>query len=266
MNKDTLYFISGLPRSGSTLITNILKQNPEIHGESVSSLSSVFGTVNANWSNLDANKEYRNDKAKAGVLNGILEGYYAHITKPIVFDKDRGWVPLIGQLEAILGRQVKMIICVRNPAEILTSFEKMRKENPLFFSNVDAHLREGSNIASRAYYYAGPEGPLGLSHRNLKDAITMGYLDRFLFVDYNRYCNSPKSQTKRIYDFFQLPEFKHDFEKIEQEEEYNDLAIGLPNLHKVKPTLDKTTVNCVEYLGLDLYDQYNREIFWDAWI
>ena len=266
MNRDNLYFISGLPRSGSTLITNILKQNPEIHGESVSSLSSIFGTINASWNNFDTNKEYPNDKAKVGVLSSVLEGYYSHIDKPIVFDKDRGWVPLLGTVEAVLKKQVKMIICVRNPAEILTSFERMRKENPLFFTNVDAHLREGSNIASRAYYYAGPEGAMGLSHRNLKDAITMGYIDRFLFVDYNRFCNSPKSQTKRIYDFFELPEFKHDFTKIEQEEKYNDIAIGLPNLHKVKSSLEKTTVNCVEYLGLDLYEQYNREIFWDAWI
>jgi len=261
-----LYFISGLPRSGSTLITNLLKQNPEIHGESVSSLSSIFASVNASWNSFDTNKEYRNDQAKVGVLKSVLQGYYSHIKKPIIFDKDRGWVPLIGQLEAILQKQVKMIICVRNPAEILTSFEKMRKENPLFFLNVDSQLREGSNIASRAYYYAGPEGPLGLSHRNVKDAIVMGYLDRFLFVDYNKFCSTPKSQIKRIYDFFELPEFKHDFEKIEQTENYNDVAIGLPNLHKVKSSLEKTTVNCVEYLGLELYEQYNREIFWNAWV
>lgn len=266
MNKDTLYFISGLPRAGSTLITNLLKQNPEIHGESVSSLASLIGSVNASWSSIEANKEYRNDKAKVGVMNGILEGYYSHVDKPIVFDKDRGWVPLIGQVEAVTQKQAKMIICVRNPAEILTSFERLRKDNPLFFTNVDASLREGSNISSRAYYYAGPDGALGLSHRNLKDAITMGYTDRFLFVDYNRFCNSPKSQTKRIYDFFELPDFKHDYANITQDEKYNDTAVGLPNLHKIKPSLEKTTVNCVEYLGLDLYEQYNREIFWDAWI
>jgi sulfotransferase len=266
MKKENLYFIAGLPRAGSTLITNILKQNPKIHGESVSSLASIIGTVNASWSNFDANKEYRNDQAKVGVLKSILEGYYSHIDKSIVFDKDRGWVPLIGLIEAITQQQVKMIICVRNPAEILTSFERLRKDNPLFFTNVDANLREGSNISSRAYYYAGPDGALGLSHRNIRDAIVMGYLDRFLFIDYNRFCNSPKSQTKRIYDFFELPDFQHDFSKIEQTENYNDLAVGLPNLHKVKPTLEKTTVNCVEYLGLDLYDQYNREIFWNAWI
>ena len=262
----TMHFISGLPRSGSTLLANILKQNPEIHGESVSSLSSIFGSINASWSNMEQNQEYNNTDAKVGVLKSILQGYYDHIDKPIVVDKDRGWIPLLPQVEAILGRKVKIIVCVRNPAEILTSFERLRKENPLFFTRADLTLREGSNIASRAYYYAGPEGAMGLSHRNIKDAITMGYLDRFLFIDYNRFCNSPKSQTKRIYEFLELPAFEHDFENIVQTENYNDLAIGLPNLHKVKPSLDRTTVNCVEYLGLDIYEQYNREIFWNAWI
>ena len=94
----------------------------------------------------------------------------------------------------------------------------------------------------------------------------MGYIDRLLFVDYNRFCSTPKAQMKRIYDFYEMEKFDHDFEKIEQDEKYNDLAVGLPNLHKIKSTLDKTTVNCVEYLGLDLYEQYNREIFWNAWI
>jgi sulfotransferase len=262
----TLHFIAGLPRSGSTILTNILKQTPKIHGESVSSLSSIFGSINASWSNIEANQEYNNVDAKVGVLKSVLQGYYSHIDKPFVIDKDRGWIPLLPQVEAILGRKVKIIVCVRNPAEILTSFEKLRKENPLFFTRADLTLREGSNIASRAYYYAGPEGAMGLSHRNIKDAITMGYLDRFLFIDYNRFCNSPKSQTKRIYEFLELPKHEHDFEKIVQTEVYNDLPIGLPNLHKVKPSLDRTTVNCVEYLGLDLYEQYNREIFWNAWI
>ena len=258
--------MAGLPRSGSTLITNILKQNPKVHGESVSSLSSIFGSINASWSSMETNQEYNNTEAKVGVLKSVLQGYYSHIDKPIIVDKDRGWIPLLPQVEAILDRKVKIIVCVRNPAEILTSFEKLRKENPLFFTKADSSLREGSNIASRAYFYAGPEGAMGLSHRNIKDAITMGYLDRFLFIDYNRFCNSPKSQTKRIYEFLELPKFEHDFEKIVQTEVYNDLAIGLPNLHKIKPSLDRTTVNCVEYLGLDIYEQYNREIFWNAWI
>jgi sulfotransferase len=261
-----LHFVAGLPRSGSTLITNVLKQNPKIHGESVSSLSSIFGSITASWDSIESNREYSNFEAKKGVLLSILQGYYTHIDKPIIIDKDRGWIPLISQIESVLNEKVKIIVCVRNPAEILTSFEKLRKNNPLFFTRADYQLREGSNIASRAYYYAGPEGALGISHKNLKDAIIMGYLDRLLFVDYNRFCNSPKSQTKRIYDFLELPYFEHDFENINQTEIYNNLAVGLPNLHKIKSSVDRTVVNCVEYLGLELYEQYNREIFWNAWI
>lgn len=262
----TLHFIAGLPRSGSTLLANILKQNPTIHGEAVSSLSSIFGSINASWATLEPNLEYPNYKAKMGVLSSVMQGYYQHIDKPIIFDKDRGWIPLLSTVESVLQRQVKIIVCVRNPAEILASFERLRKENPLFFTRADMSLRESSSIASRAYYYAGPDGAMGQAHRHIKDAIIMGYLDRFLFVDYGRYCNSPKAQTKRIYDFFELPYFDHDFHSLKQEEVYNDHAVGLPDLHKIKPEIVKTTVNCVEYLGLDLYEQYNREIFWNAWI
>lgn len=262
----TLHFIAGLPRAGSTMVTNILKQNPDIHGEAVSSLSSLVGSVHANWYSYDTNKEYDNPAAKRGVLQGILTGYYEHITKPIIVDKDRQWISQIGLLEEVIQRPVKIVCMVRNPAEILTSFEKIRKHNPLFFALPDQSLREASTIASRAFFYAGPNGPLGLAHTHVKDALTMGYADRLLFVDYNRFCNSPKSQTKRIYEFLGLPTFEHNFKHIEQTEQYNDVAIGLPRLHTIKPSVERTTSNCVEYLGLDTYQQYNAQIFWDALI
>ena len=217
----TMHFIAGLPRAGSTLIANILKQNPKIHGEAVSSLSSIFGSINASWATLETNQEYPNYQAKTGVLSAIMQGYYHHIDKPVIFDKDRGWIPLLASVEAVLQRQVKIIVCVRNPAEILASFERLRKENPLFFTRADLTLREGSSIASRAYYYAGPDGAMGQAHRHIKDAIIMGYLDRFLFVDYSRFCNSPKAQTKRIYDFFELPHYDHDFQNLIQDIQHN---------------------------------------------
>lgn len=261
-----IYFLSGLPRSGSTMLANILRQNPKIHSESVSSCASCVASINANWNSMEQNVEYPNYDAKMGVLRGIMQGYYQHIDRPVIIDKDRSWPALIGLAEAILQKPVKIIACVRNPAEILTSFERLRRSDPLFFPRVDEALREGSTIASRCYWYAGPEGPLGRAHHQLKDAWISGYLDRFLYVDYSRFCSSPRSQTKRIYEFLGLPAFDHDFDNITQSERYNDIAVGLPNLHKIKPYLEKTTVNPVEFLGLDLYEQYNREIFWNAWI
>jgi sulfotransferase len=260
----TLHLVAGLPRSGSTMLINLLKQNPKIDGSAVSSLCSVFHEVYVNWEKIEANREFINQDAKLNVLKSILEGYYRGSDKSIVFDKDRMWITKIQLLENLLQREVRVLCPVRNPAEILSSFEKIYKNNPTVATAPEVNGRY--TIASRALFYSSPEGILGLSHSLLKDAITSGYLDRLLFVDYNKFCNNPKAQMKRIYDFFELPSFGHNFQKIEQSEIYNDQATGLPGLHKIKPKLEKTTVNCVEYLGLDLYEQYNREIFWDAWI
>ena len=265
MNKKKIFFVAGLPRSGSTMMQYILRQNPQIHAEPVSSLAVCFNSIYANWGGIEANKEYPNETAKRNVLQGILQNYHQGTDKPIVFDKDRMWISKIALLEDIMQEQVKILCPVRNPAEILSSFEKIRKKNPTSLTLADSHA-DGSTIAGRCLYYAGPTGSLGIAHAMIKDAITMGYLDRLLFIEYNRFCSSPKSQTKRIYDFFELPEFEHDYDNIVQTEVYSDVSSMLPGLHKIKPKLDKTTVNCVEYLGLDLYQQYNNQIFWDAWI
>jgi len=260
------YFVTGLPQSGSTLITNILSQNPEIHGEPISSLSVNISFLNQNWSRLEQNRIYPNEDAKIGSIKGLMDGYYSHVKKPIIIDNDRNWIPLIGIMEKLLQEKIKMIVCVRNPAEILASLEKIRKENSLFSSKVDFELGPKSNIASRCYYYSSPEGDLGVSHRNLNDAIIMGYLDRFLFVDYTNFCNMPKAQTKRIYEFLDLPQFDHDFDNIETNPNYHSENGSYPNIGKTRKKLHRSTFNCVEYLGIELYEQYNREIFWDAWV
>ena len=266
MADKTLHFITGLPRSGSNLITTILKQNTNIHGQSVSSLNQLINNTVKDWNRIEQNQVYTNDVAKKGVLNGMIDGYYKNIEKPIVFDRDFGWSSHIGLMEAILDRPIKLIVCVRNPAEIITSFERLHNSNPLDSSKMDAMSRGTSSIASRAYNVAGPDGILGICHRNSKDAITMGYLDKMIFIEYNRFCSNPKSQTKRIYDFFEIPQYDHDFTNIVQDDIYTEIALNYKNALKLKPSLEKTTVNCVKYIGLELFEQYNREIFWNAWI
>lgn len=258
----TLYFVAGLPRSGSILLINILRQNPSIFGAPVSSLCSIVNGVFTGWENIESNKEFPDDEAKKRVIKAIIENYH-DTDKKIIFDKDRMWVSKIALLEDVLQTEVKVLCPVRNPAEILSSFEKMRRKNPSKLIVSDNGI---STIASRCLYYSRPEGQLGLAHALHKDAVVQGYLDKLLFVDYNKLCSTPKMQMKRIYDFFEIPNFNHNFNNIEQIEQYNDIVTGYVNLHKIRPQLEKQTINCIEYLGLDLYEQYNREVFWDAWV
>lgn len=245
MNKQ-INLIVGLPRAGSSVITKILSQNPNVHAETDSPIHGLLNLLQHEWRTEDI-------EAKKRTLAALIAGYYEKTDSLTVFDNNIRWLPLLPQLEAILGVQVKVLVCVRNPAEIVTSFERSRHANPLIASEVDQVAKNASSIATRAYYYAGPEGILGKTYQQIKDSVTSGYLERMLFVDYTTYCNNPKSQTKRIYEFFGLEPFTHDFKNI-------------PGTSPDRRSLDKTVVNCVQYIGLDLYEQYNREIFWNAWV
>ena len=86
-----LYYVAGLPRSGATMMINILKQNPQIHGEAVSSLSSIFSSVFFNWDKIEFSIEYNNEKAKINVLKSILNSYHSHHQKQFIFHQSHGF-------------------------------------------------------------------------------------------------------------------------------------------------------------------------------
>lgn len=250
MTNKTLNLITGLPRSGGSVVASILSQNPALQGDANSHLPHIITLLHQAWQGAtDIAPEVRRD-----VMRGVIQGYYQSGAASTVFAKSLAWVPMIPLLESVLDTQLKIIVCVRNPAEILTSLERSRLQDPMHMSEADIVLKDKSNLSSRCFFYASPEGILGSTHTHLKDAVIKGYLDRMLFVDYGLFCGSPRSQTERIYDFFELPEYQHDFQNI-------------PTLVKgVRPELQKTGVNCVQYIGLDLFEQFNSQIFWNAWV
>ena len=88
-----IFFISGLPRSGSTLLANILAQNPDIHTAGTSGMLDVMFVVRNRWDRLiehRAMNAQESDWRKRNVLLGILAGYHGHVNEGIVFDKSRG--------------------------------------------------------------------------------------------------------------------------------------------------------------------------------
>jgi sulfotransferase len=259
-------FVTGLPRSGATMVMNILNQNNVVHTEPVSSLYTIIHNIHHSWSNIPANIEHPSNERLRNVLEANFEGYYKTHDKEFIFDKNVMWTAKIDLLEAIFQTKVKMLCMVRNPAEILTSFERIKRRHSLDLTLADSVVGETSTVASRAYYYAGPTGAMGSAFNSLKDAVTQGYLDRLLFVEYNKFCNNPKAQMRRIYDFFEIPSHEHDFNHIAQKDIYVEATNKLPRSHVIKPFVERTTVNCVNYLGLDLFNQFNRDTFWDAWV
>lgn len=264
--KKTIYFVAGLPRCGSTALLSLMAQNPRIYTAPISGLSGIFSGIFANWDKGESHIELPNPEAKRRVLLATLENYH-DTDRPVILDKDRQWVLHLPLLEDLLERPVKVIIPVRPIPEILASFEMLRRKTPAAFTLADESLGPGSTIAGRAQYFAGPGGALGLAYNALKDAVTSGYLDRMLFVDYNKLTSAPKTQLKRVYEFLEEPYFEHDLNNVEQIAHGDSWrAQKLVGLHDVRKEFKKEPKSARDILGGDVFGQYNQTEPWLGWI
>lgn len=260
-----LHFVAGLPRSGSTLLVSLLAQNPRIHGAPISGLAGIFEGIYANWDKEVFHQEMENGDAKRAVLRATLDSYHAHHGRPVILDKSRQWVSHIGLLEQVLERPIKIIIPVRPIVEILTSFEMIRRRNPLDFTSADEALGAASTIESRAAHFMSSGGPVGMAYVSLRDAVTQGYLDRMLFLDYNKCMQFPERELRRVYAFLGEPYFEHNLQSIVRPGESNPLVHRFPGLHDVRPQLHKISADPEAILGTGIFNKYNTQEPWEQW-
>ena len=130
------HFISGLPRSGSTLLAGILRQNPRFHAAMSSPLAPM---MNSALEQMGAGSEmysfFDEDKRKR-VCRALFDAYYSDKgDKDLIFDTNRIWSARLHQL-AELFDDFKVICCVRNPAWVADSFEVIYRKNPFDYSRM----------------------------------------------------------------------------------------------------------------------------------
>ena len=124
------FFISGLPRSGSTLLSAILRQNPEFYADISSPVQSlVASTINV-ITNSESNHLIDEDRRKH-ILKSIFNAFYEAVTPSTVFDTSRGWTSKTSLLKDLYP-QTKIICCVRDLPWILDSFERIAAKNSLY--------------------------------------------------------------------------------------------------------------------------------------
>lgn len=239
--KQQFFFISGLPKSGSNLIQQILSQNPQFHCSDQSGLYELLSQINFNW---DAMKCSPDNRVKLSVLKSILNSYNSVDNSEIIIDSHPDWINSIPMLDALTESEIKIIVPVRNPAEILSVYELERKNNFLNITASERAIGLQSTVAGRCMHYASPNGELGLSHAQILDAINSGYRERLLFIDYNKFCNEPNLQIERIYQFLEIEKYTHQIDGL----------------------IIKTPVVPADVIGFNLYQQYNSQIFWQNWI
>jgi sulfotransferase len=240
--KKRIYFLAGLPRSGSTLLANILAQNPAVHVTPTSGIVDMLVQVRNAWDRNDgfrAIDRAQSDGAKEDVLRAMLEGYFARIERPICIDKNRYWPEFLELASGILGGRdkVRVIVSVRDLRDVLASFEEVCRKTAVF-SEVQtdpAVALKFKSAQGRVEVFLDAAQVVGRSYIAIRDALTRGWASSMHFVDYEDLTRQPKQTLTGIYRFLGEEPLDHDFNQIEQVTYEDDLVHGFRDLHKIRP-------------------------------
>lgn len=265
MKEKQIYFQSSLPRSGSTLLQNILGQNPDFYVTPTSGVLELLFSARQSYSTVIEFKAQDKDLMRTGFLgfckNG-LQGFYQDITdKPIVVDKCRGWGIHYNFLNTFIDNP-KIICMVRDLRGVYASMEKNFRKNPEKSKGTENwSTGEGTTIQSRVDVWSRTM-PVGMSINRLKEVIDTGVSDNILFIKYEELVSEPKNIMKIIYTYLEQPYYVHDFDNINQITKEDDVIYGHYGDHIIKNKLENISPNYEKILGKEVCDNIFNSYPW----
>ena len=103
--KPRIHFISGLPRSGSTLLAGILRQNPRFHASMTSPVGALFNTMVEAMSPGNEFAVFISEEQRMDLLKALFTTYYRNeAQKEVIFDTNRMWCTRLPALTRLFSR------------------------------------------------------------------------------------------------------------------------------------------------------------------
>lgn len=255
------HFISGLPRSGSTLLSAILKQNPRfttgisdpLHGY-IKGILQITNTAAGMEALVDIPTRVR-------IMKGIFDSFYS-TSRGVCFNTNRGWSSDTALLKTLYP-DFRMIICLRDIPWILDSFERLNNANPHTIKPLYNHQDLG-NVYDRCRMLMGAipgspgyvSGPL----TNVKHSFYCSENSQLFFMEYDHLVKNPGVVMRQIYDFLGEEWFEHDFSNVEDSWDEFDNQARISGLHTVRREVRwverRTTIPG------DLWNDLDRETYW----
>jgi sulfotransferase len=253
-----IHFISGLPRSGSTLVAAILRQNPGIHAAMTSPVGGLFSALLRQMSAENETSVFVDDARRTAVLRGLFASYFEWEKHQIVFDTNRLWCSKMPALATLFPR-AKVIACVRHVPWIFDSVERLVRANPLQTSKI-FNFDAGGTVYSRCDGLNAPGGMVGFAWNAMREAFFSEQSSRLMLLQYETLTANPKRAMAAVYDFIGEVEFAHDFDNVCYDAAEFDARIGMPGLHRVGKSVRVAERKTI--LPPDLFRKHEVNSFW----
>ncbi|ORA79080.1 sulfotransferase [Mycobacterium malmoense] len=254
----SMHFISGLPRSGSTLLAALLRQNPRFEAGMSGPLAGLFGALLGQMSARNEFSVFIDDAKRERILHGLFDNFYAECPAEVIFDTSRAWCAWMPAI-ARLFPESKVIACVRELPWVIDSIERLVQRNVFSPSSI-FNYEPGGTVYTRANGVVAPDGMVGGPYDALKQACYGAQRERLLLVQYETLSTDPVKALHAIYAFIGEPVFEHDFDHVDYDVTEFDERAGTPGLHTVRGTVKAQPRATL--LPPDLFNRFVNDAFW----
>jgi sulfotransferase len=211
--------VTGLPRSGSTLLCQLLAQHPEIHCEGHSSplcntllgIRRMISDDSFFLSQLDHSFD-RSYAHLASAMQGFLRGWHHDCTRKVVIDKNRAWLHAI-ELLLRVEPDARLIVCIRELGQIYGSIEAQHQRT-ILIDFID-HLADFDRFG-RADMLFAKDKTIGAPLISLQAVLDLpkAVQERLYFIRFEDLMAQPAACMSHLYGWLGLAPFEIDPEAL----------------------------------------------------
>ena len=219
-----------MPRSGNTLFSTVMSQNPKIAATANSITLEVMKDLFL-LKQTDVFQNFPDHKSLNNVLDSVYESYYKDWPQRIIIPREP--VMTKGNLELIkkhLKKPFKCIVLLRDLMDVLASYMRWYTENPDSFVN-KFNLK---NDDEKLGMIMNNTGAIAKDLEAIKNSYN--YPGLCHYVKYDDMVTQPEQEFRKIYQFLDEPYFNHRFTNVDQVNvnglSYDDKIVG-NNMHKL---------------------------------
>jgi len=261
-----LVLIAGLPRSGSTLLCNILNMNPIFHATATSPMIDVISSIRSTFSHNITSKTNNRLEEMVNIKNGIkgfVEGYYSD--KEVVFDKSRGWTSKLGLMDYIMeDYDIKIIWTYRDPVQVVNSIEGQYQKTILLENADEAAGGNFATLGSRIDTFINDGGIVANPVWLLNDLYDMGMENRVFIIKYDDLTNGTQEVMNQIHNFIGEDKFDYDKNNFTDLKQTTNEFDGIYN-YKFPHTIKEGEIKHIERknkLPQYIVDNINQRFSW----
>lgn len=252
------HLISGLPRSGTTLLSTILKQNPKFEASISGPLARFVRAIIQESSSQGGYRFECPPEKRKKLINSLFENYHDDPNTEVAFNTNRGWGLLLPTVKDLYPNS-KVLMCVRDIGWIIDSFEVLYRKNPYSFSRIFTP-EENISVYTRSQALLKNDSTLAFAYNSLKQAITSEHKNSIMIIEYENLVKNPDMILKAIYNFIDEPFYQHDFNDVEASYDEFDDEVQLPGLHTTRKKVE--WIERESILPPDIWNMVNGMEVW----